>query len=251
MGNFSRENRAGRHVVIGRRRAQAVADRLGVGLKDARASTGMTQADAAGRAGLSQPRWSQLERGLGANASVETWAIAAASVGEQIAGFLERAPGATPPRDIEHLRRQSALVALSSRGGWTPLPELALDDGPRSRSIDVALMRAASREAAVVEIWDWLSDVGAAWRSFDGKKLALARRLGQHAGWALGGVFIVRATRRNRAIAGELRPLIRARFPADPHDWLRTLTDGAQAMPRGDGWLWSQADGRLAAPRRS
>ena len=71
-------------------------------------SRGITQQEAADAAGISQTRCSELERGLGANASLVTWAVAAAAVGEQLVGFLERAPGAAPPRDIEHLRRQAA-----------------------------------------------------------------------------------------------------------------------------------------------
>src|SRR5690242_12478487 len=99
MASPVRASRSGVDVVRGRRRASAVATRLGTGLRDARLTTGMSQRAAAARAGLSQPRYSELERGLGTNASLETWAMAAAAVGEQLVGFLERAPGATPPRD--------------------------------------------------------------------------------------------------------------------------------------------------------
>ena len=105
---------------------------------------------------------SRLERGLGSGASLATWSRVAAAVGEQLVGFLEHAPGADRPRDLEHLKRQSALIAITSAGGWVALPELAIDrDVARSRSIDVALIRRATREAVVVEIWDWFDDVGA------------------------------------------------------------------------------------------
>jgi transcriptional regulator with XRE-family HTH domain len=162
MGNFSRARRAGGAAIAGRRRAQTLVTRLGVALRDARIATGITQAQAGSRCGLSQTRYGELERGLGSGASLETWAVAAATVGETLAAFLERAPGAAPPRDMEHLRRQNALVEIAASGGWTALPELAIDRGERrSRSIDVALVRHPTREAIAVEIWDWLDDVGA------------------------------------------------------------------------------------------
>lgn len=171
----------------------------------------MTQAAAAASAGISQQRCSDLERGEGANATLEMWALAAAAVGEQLVGFLEDAPGAAPPRDIEHLRRQAALIEMSAGGGWTPLPELALDPGAvRSRSVDVALVKLARREAILAEIWDWFDDVGASLRSLDSKRDALAARLARNHGgeWTVRSIFVVRRTRRNEQLLSELRPLV-------------------------------------------
>ncbi len=156
-----------------------------------------------------------LERGRGATASIETWSCVAAAIGEQFVGFLELAPGATAPRDIEHLRRQSALIELSAGGGWTALPELAIDLGAaRSRAADAALVRAATGEAVAAEIWDWFDDVGAALRGLDAKVSMLERRLtsgrsgelGATRDWQVRGLFILRATRRNAGLVAELRP---------------------------------------------
>jgi transcriptional regulator with XRE-family HTH domain len=118
--------RAGKEVLAGRRRAAAVAQRLGVAIRDSRLAAGMSQGSVAAAAGISQPRVSELERGLGTTASIETWARLAAAVGEQLVGFLEAAPGATPPRDIEHLRRQAALIDFAKAGGWRALPDTRL-----------------------------------------------------------------------------------------------------------------------------
>jgi transcriptional regulator with XRE-family HTH domain len=130
---------------------------LGVALRDARAHTGRTQRECAASARLSQARWSNLERGLGASAPLATWAIAAASVGQELVGFLDRAPGADLPRDIEHLRRQSAIVERAAPGGWHVAPEMPVAAGSTGRVIDALLTRAESREAAVFEVWDLLS----------------------------------------------------------------------------------------------
>jgi transcriptional regulator with XRE-family HTH domain len=254
MGNFSRARRAGGAAIAGRRRAQTLATRLGVALRDARIATGITQAQAGSRCGLSQTRYGELERGLGSGASLETWAVAAATVGETLAAFLERAPGAAPPRDMEHLRRQNALVEIAASGGWTALPELAIDRGERrSRSIDVALVRHATHEAIAVEIWDWLDDIGAAWRGLDAKVSALEERLGGgldgDASWRVGGLFVLRNTRRNRGLLRDLASLFAARFPSRSAAWLLTLRQPSEPIPGGVGFLWSAADGRLIGAR--
>ncbi|HJP88027.1 MAG TPA: helix-turn-helix transcriptional regulator [Candidatus Limnocylindrales bacterium] len=229
-----------------------VATRLGTALRDARLAAGMSQQEAAARAGLSQPRYSELERELGANASLETWALAAAGVGEQLVGFLERAPGANPPRDIEHLRRQAVLIAFAEPGGWEALPELALDPGsPRSRSVDVALVRWDRHEAILAEIWDWFDDVGASLRSLDSKRDAFAERLRREhdGGWTVRCLFVLRGTKRNEALVAELRPLFAARFKGSSIAWLRALADPKGRPPERDGLLWSTATYRLIASR--
>jgi transcriptional regulator with XRE-family HTH domain len=254
MGNVGRTRRAGKQVVDGRRRAAVVAQRLGVALRDARQAAGMLQRDVAAAAGLSQPRLSELERGHGARASIETWACAASANGEQFVGFLELAAGATPPRDIEHLRRQSAVIDYAKPGGWQAMPEFAIDPGAiRSRSIDVVLLRRETHEAVLVEIWDWFDDVGAALRSLDGKRDAFSSRLSREGGvgkpWIIRCLFIVRRTRRNERLIHDLGPLFAARFRAPAPSWLRALGDPSMSMPAGDALLWSTAKLALQASR--
>lgn len=221
--------------------------------------SGRTQAEVADRAGVSQGLISLLERGRGTTASIETWACIAAAVGEHFVGFLELAPGATAPRDIEHLRRQSALIELARGGRWTALPELAIDPTvARSRAIDVALVRSVTREAVAVEVWDWFDDVGAALRGLDAKRSMLEARLMAEAaiesapglGWRVRGLFVVRDTRRNRALVAELRPLFSARFTGLAIGWLQALVQPSTPMPDGHGFLWSDRAGTRLHPAR-
>lgn len=255
MGSRSEQRRRARpETRAGRLRADAVATRLGVALREARRDANRTQADVGDAAGVSQGLVSSLERGHGARATIETWACVAAAVGEQLVAFLEHAPAADLPRDIEHLRRQSAIVEIARTGGWTSLPELAIDPAAaRSRSIDVALIRPASREAVVVEVWDWFDDIGAGLRGLDAKTGLLATRLASEpravGGWRVRGLYVVRGTRRNRHLVDELRPLFAARFPGSALAWLGALTDPSGAMPAADGLLWSDARGALTASR--
>jgi transcriptional regulator with XRE-family HTH domain len=202
----------------------------------------VTQAQAADRAGVSQPFWSRLERGGAAHASLETLATCAAAVGTELAAFLQATPGADLPRDIEHLRRQQLVVALAVGGGWTARPERAIDPAARrSRSIDVELERAARREIAVVEIVDLLADGGDAMRGLADKEAAVRRDVGP--GWSVAGLLVLRSTTRNRATVRELGDLLAARFPARSAAWLASLRDRSRPMPRADGLLWASSDG--------
>lgn len=243
-----RGRRAGRHELAGRRRSRTVATRLGTALREARQAMAVEQSEVAARAGVSQPLVSYLERGLGAGTSLDAWARVAAALGEQLVAFLEHSPGADRPRDLEHLKRQSALVAIAATGGWQALPELAIDPaGPRWRSIDVALVRRATGEAVVAEIWDWFDDVGAGFRGLDIKGAALTLRLAatHHSSkpWTIRALYVVRNTRRNHSLVAELGPLFGARFRGSSGTWLRALTDAGQRLPSGDGLLWSDRAG--------
>ena len=133
----------------------------------------------------------------------------------QLAAFIEALPGASLPRDIEHLRRQAMVVELASRGGWHAVPEFAVPgDGPRPRSIDVLIARPTRREAAVIEIWDLLLDGGDAIRGLEAKVAATRDRLGE--AWQVQGLLLLRRTKRNLALIRDLAPLFAARYPAPP-----------------------------------
>lgn len=244
--------RAGTHRRRARERAAQVARRIGVGLRDARGRAGLRQVDAAERAGISQSFYSRLERGLVTSVSLETLAASAEAVGHRLAGFLELAPGATPPRDVEHLRRQQLVVDTAGPGGWRATPEAALpEDGPWPRSVDVLLRRAARREIAVVEIADLLADVGDTMRNLEGKVLAIAKR---EPGSTVAGLLLVRRTTRNRQIVSELRSLLAARYPASSRAWLKVLRDPTEPMPASAGFAWTSVRGdrlfeaRLGSP---
>jgi transcriptional regulator with XRE-family HTH domain len=246
--------RAGPAAILGRRRAQAIATRLGVSLREARQIAGLRQAEAAARADISQPRWSELERGLGHGATLGTWAVAASVVGGQLAAFLERLPGADRPRDAEHLKRQAALIGLARAGDWTARPELAARFGDaRPLSIDVALVRSVRAEAVAVEVWDWFDDVGASFRGLGTKVLLLKQLLdGEQPDieWRVRGLFVIRGTRRNRMLVAHLRALFEARFGGSSAHWLEALSRPRAALPEADGMLWSDGSGVLHPVRR-
>jgi transcriptional regulator with XRE-family HTH domain len=249
MPNRSRRPRASGAELRGRVRAAELARRLGVAVRDERRRQGRSQAEVSSAAGISQAWLSAMELGRGAGASVETWAAVTAAVDEQLVAYLERAPGATLPRDHAHLKGQELVVRTATPGGWRPMPEAALDPlAYRSRSVDVLLERRARRELAVVEIWDWFDDVGAALRSLDGKVETIAGR--REAGAMTRGLWVVRATRRNRDLVADLPAIFGAKFTGAAAAWLRALGDPSRPMPDGNGFVWVDVQAtRLFASR--
>ena len=244
-----RRRRSGAARQEGRRRSRYLAHRVGVGLAESRHASGLSQAAAGDRAGISQSSWSRIERGIMTSASLETLSACAAAVGTQLAAFIEARPGADLPRDIEHLRRQELVISVAARGGWNARPEDAIDpEARRSRSIDVRLERTARSEHAVVEIVDLMSDGGDAMRGLADKVAAIQRSVGDDG--RVAGLLVLRATARNRSIIASLRGVFSTRFPGSSAGWLAALQDPARPMPRRDGFLWSASNGsRLIAAR--
>jgi hypothetical protein len=110
-------------------------------------------------------------------------------------------------------------------------------------------MRPRDREAVAVEVWDLLTDVGAAMRSIDGKVATLGPRFANPQ-WAVRGLWVVRGTNRNRRLVTEFGSVFAARFPAGSGQWLRALADPKTAMPGQDGLCWTDVSGtRLLAWR--
>ena len=223
-----------------RTRARYLAQRIGRSLREVRLAQGLRQADVATAAGVSQSFYSRVERGLGTAASLETLAACARACGTQLAAFLEALPGASMPRDMEHLRRQQAVIALAANGGWTALPERAIDpDAARSRSIDVLLERARNGEIVVIEIVDLLLDAGGDIRGLTDKVHAMQRTA--NGTRTVRGVLVIRATARNRRVVAELHALFASRFPASSTHWLAALARPDEPMPVEDGLLWTRA----------
>lgn len=243
-----RRRRSPAALRVGRDRGAYLARRLGTALRERRLAARLTQMQVAARAGVSQREISELERGHGAGTGVEVWAACGAVLDLQLAAFFEQAASASLPRDIEHLRRQNLVLTVSAPGGWTGIPEAAVDGGRWSRSVDVLLERAVRREVVVVEIWDLMLDGGEAIRGLESKVQALRERLGE--GWRVQGLLVVRGTHRNRALVRDLRQLFAARYPASSAEWLKALADAATPMPSAGGFAWTDVGGtRLVAAR--
>jgi transcriptional regulator with XRE-family HTH domain len=248
-----RRRRTGATRLRARDRARYLLERIGRAVREARMVSGRTQAEIAAVAGVSQPFLSRLERGQASNVTVETVAACAEAVGLRLAAFVETAPGAAQPRDLEHLRRQQLVIDVARAGGWRAATERAIDpDAIRSRAIDVYLERPPRREIAVVEIEDLLADVGDAMRRL-GDKVAAVRRstATDDPAWKVSGLLVLRATRRNRRIVHAFAGVFDARLGGSSSGWLSALTRADRPMPDADGLAWSSVRGeRMFAARQ-
>jgi hypothetical protein len=104
----------------------------------------------------------------------------------------------------------------------------------------------------LVECWNTIGDVGAAARSTNRKLVELAglgvARFGPDS-WAA-ACWVVRASRRNRALVSRYPELFGARFPGSSRRWLDALERGA-APPSEPGLVWAAVDAsRLFTWRR-
>jgi transcriptional regulator with XRE-family HTH domain len=238
------------------RRADEVATHLGRALRDARRTARKAQAAIALTAGVSRSLIGQMERGHGASVTLLVWTRVARAAGSDVRAYLERATATDQPRDAVHLRAQELIVRTAEGGGWRAQPERAIDLDPgRSRAGDVVLSRAP--ELALVEVFDWLDDAGAAFRSWDrrlavveARAIALAPPGTDATTLRTTGIWALRATRTNRRLVTEHRAIFRARFPGSGAAWLRALADPTRPMPTEPALVWISVKGDRLYPAR-
>jgi transcriptional regulator with XRE-family HTH domain len=238
------------------RHAAELARKLGKALRDGRTRAGLTQAQAAARAGFSQGAWSRLETNSDPRYTLATWDRAAFAVGTSLHAYLADISAAGLPRDAAHLKGQELVLKTAAFGGWHGLPEERLDPEARtSRFGDVVLQRPKLRpkEVALVEIIDWFDDVGAPMRDWPRRLEALEKRsIGRMSSNedlpTISGCWLVRATKRNRELIAEHSNLFHSRFPGSGPAWLAALTQPHTTMPADAGLLWISVNGERLYP---
>jgi transcriptional regulator with XRE-family HTH domain len=251
----SRSPRRGRQTVR-RLEAQRAADeivrRLAVASRSARKRRGMTQAQLGERVGISQSEVSRIELGGGHAVPMATWVALADAVGLRPRFDLAR-DWLEQPADAGHLAIQELLLRLARTTGSNGQFELPIRPNDPARSIDVFIRDDHRRRLIVAEAWNTFGDVGAGARSFD-RKLAAARELAVAIGngkpYDVHGVWVVRATARNRELIGRYQEVFAGRFPGSSSRWVRTLMFG-EPPPAESGLIWSDVSAtRIFAWRR-
>jgi hypothetical protein len=176
--------------------------------------------------------------------------LAAHAVGTTLSAFLPQASAADLPRDAVHLKNQELVLRVARQGGWRGLPEAPIDrDAGRSRHADVLLERShtAAQEFALCEVADWLADAGEGVRDFQRRLAAVDRyavaRMADDQLPRASGLWLVRATQRNRRLVDEHRNFFRGQFPGSGRAWLAALADAKAPMPRDPTLLWVDVGG--------
>jgi len=180
-----------------------------------------------------------MECGRGGSLSVDVWQRAFLAVGRRLLLEASRDPS-EEPADVGHLRIQELVLRVGRATGYAGTFELATRPADPSRSSDVALRSDRRRVLLLVECWDTIGDIGVAARS-TAKKVAeaqaLAIAIGDGDPFAVGACWVVRATKRNRALVAHYPEVFAARFPGSSLGWVDALTAGSKP-PTDPGLIW-------------
>jgi transcriptional regulator with XRE-family HTH domain len=217
-----------------------VVNRLGAAVAAGRRRRHLTQAELAARLGISPATVSRIETGRGRGAAIATWLALAAELGLTARFELAR-DWRLDPVDAGHLAVQELLLRLGRSAGYVGTFELSIGRTVPASSIDVFLRSDRRRRLVVAEAWNVIGDIGAGARSFE-RKLAAARELavaiGGDAPYSVHGVWVVRATRRNRALVARYPEVFAARFSGSSHGWAEAIARGARP-PIESGLVWT------------
>ena len=244
----TRRSRAGA-AVTGGREAMAIAATLGGVVRTARRARHATLQQVASQIGISPARLSEIERGLGARAPLETWVALGVAIGRPLAVNLTRPVGETRAGLGDgHLEIQETVLRLAratGRPGTFELPTRPLDP---SRSTDVGIRDPRHRARLLVECWNTIGDLGAATRSTTRKQVEAK------ATWSedrVSTVWVVRDSAANRSVLARFTAIVAAAFPGSSRRWVRAITVGDVAPPAEPGIVWfdPRDHGRTAAIR--
>jgi transcriptional regulator with XRE-family HTH domain len=240
MADMSRVRRTTAQVE-GTREATRIAATLGADAKRTRVRRRLTQQALGDRVGLSQGRISDIERGEGASAPLDTWIALGLALNRPLAISFSRNIEPDEPRDAGHLRAQELVLQLARRSGRRADFELPTHPADPARSIDVVIRDDVSRCLVVIEIWNRLDDLGAAVRSTS-RKLAEAEGLaviaaGDGPAYRVASCWLLVDTAGNRRLLSSYPEIFAARFGGSSVGWVRCLVDGA-TPPRSPGLAW-------------
>jgi transcriptional regulator with XRE-family HTH domain len=209
-----------------RRRNLEQLGRLGGQIRDARLRRRQTQAEAAARAGIARTTWSDMENGRGGGHTLDAWQRAALAVGRPLVVNLQR-DALEDTADAGHLAMQELVLRLGRAAGFAGAFELPTRPAQPWRSTDVGLRHDRLRLLALCECWNTFGDIGAAGRSSARKRVeaeALAVAVGGEEPYAVASCWVVRETRRNRALVRRYPEVFRSRFPGSSRAWVELLS---------------------------
>ncbi|MFI5255196.1 MAG: hypothetical protein ACHQ15_07050 [Candidatus Limnocylindrales bacterium] len=226
------------------RRNREMLGRLGADVRTSRRRRRLTPATMGVRIGLHRSTIGLAERGHGGRLSMDAWQRIALALDRPLIVGLARDPN-EEPADAGHLRIQELVLRLGRATGRTRMFELATRPSDPSASADVGVVDEPHRALLVIECWNTFGDIGAGARS-TARKVAEAEQLavvrgGDGPSYRVASVWVVRATRRNRALVARYPEVFAARFPGSSARWVEALVDGGEP-PSEPGLVWCDLD---------
>jgi transcriptional regulator with XRE-family HTH domain len=227
--------------VQGTREATRIAATLGDELRRTRRRRRMTQRSLGTRVGLGQGRISDLERGEGATAPLDTWIALGLALDRPVAVSFSREIDPENTRDAGHLLAQELVLKLARQSGRRAEFEWPTRPSEQSRVIDIVVRDDSARAIVVIEIWNRLDDLGAAVRSTSRKQLE-AEGLAVIAGgdgsaYRVASCWLFVDTASNRRLVSRYPEILKTRFGGSSVGWTRCLMEGA-SPPSEPGLAW-------------
>ena len=224
---------------------------IGREVRLARRRRGWSQSELARRAGLGRQVVGRIELGV-TRIDADALVRIGLALGRRVElGFAR--DRLDDPIDAGHLAIQELVLRVARAAGMTTSFELPDRPSEPNRSIDVALTMPREHVVIVVECWNTIGDIGAAARS-------TARKVADAGAMAAGrwgadafavGVWVVRATARNRVLVARYPEVFERRFPASSRAWVASLVKGRRP-PAEPGLLWCDVGAtRLVEWRRA
>jgi len=226
----------------------AIAATLGGVVRSARRARHQTISALARRVGISAARMSEIERGLGGRAPLETWIAIGIALERPLAVAFSKEIGEhAGPADAGHLQIQEHILRLgraTGRPGTFELPTRPIDP---LRSTDVGIRDPAQHARVLVECWNTFTDLGAAMRATH-RKVREAE-----ATWPedrIATVWVVAMSAANRALLARYPHIVESAFPGSSRAWVRALTIGGPP-PTQPGIVWFDPAKDRLVERRS
>jgi hypothetical protein len=202
---------------------------------------------------MSQPRLSELERGLGGDAPVSTWIALGLAIRRPLAVSFSRELERIEPSDAGHLAGQEVLLGLARQSGRRASFELPTRPSNPSLSVDALVRDDHQRVLVIEEVWNRLDDLGAATRTTD-RKVAEAKTLALMAGgddgpYGVSVCWVLVDTVANRLLLRRFPEAMRARFPGSSPAWVAAI-EGRHAIPTLPGLVWFDPRSAKLRPTR-
>jgi transcriptional regulator with XRE-family HTH domain len=221
----------------GDRESARIALALGADLRVSRRRAGLTQQQVGDRVGVKRARIGEIERGSGASAPLALWVRLGKAVNRPFAASFSRDLRESPePSDAGHLAAQELLLMLARRAGRVGEFELPTRPSASAGVVDVAIRDDIQRVLILVEIWNRLSDLGAASRSTSRKIVEVEAAILPRT-YRLASCWLLVDNAANRAIVRRFPEIVRARFPSSSLSWVRALVAGSDP-PSSAGIAW-------------
>jgi transcriptional regulator with XRE-family HTH domain len=235
------------------RESTRIAATLAGDLRATRRRRRLSQAELGARIGVGQGRISDLERGRGAGAPLDTWIALGLALGRPLAVAFSRDLEPPAPRDAGHLAGQELLLRHARHTGRRADVELPTRPAEPSHSIDVCLRDDRQRTLIVNEIWNRVDDVGAAYRA-SSRKVAQASAQAAFAGgdgepYRVAVCWLLVDTAANRLLTRRYPELFSTRFPGSSEAWVQCLVAG-EPPPLEPGVVWLDTRAGRIRPRR-